>query len=904
MSKISDKYTSLKKAGLDLGADLHPGAPDMNAGYGGLYRQYKNGNIYFHPAASPVACEVHGGILTLYLAHGGPGIDPKTGKRLFGFPKTDETPLDMMKTPTSFFETGAIYWSQGSGGGAVLTGAAYQAYAATRSNYDAKIGPAGIGMPVTSNIAIAGGEAIYFERGVIWASNSVPNGHIVGKLFPPLLGTPAVLNPTGQPTLGNIVFFDSIPHATYDALTKSEPALFQTLWNNRLSLVNTGARNQRIPLNCVFTNAGFASPTANVDVSCRLDLIGSNTAQDSTLYDLELTIPQGAGFYPLSPHSVFMKKDWTNFGLLHITDIHLSLRNEHLRARLSAIHLDDAAKNYANCQDQFRDFIHYANHLHSLGLAHAVMATGDLVDYVAEVGDDPYGPSNFRRMRNMILGQPFDDGVRVGEELLIPIFTTFGNHDHRLNPYDLHCQLSVVKDAFIAAAALIVVPVIGPLLTISGEIAAFVLDEKGDLTFNLDNFSTFNLEQDEVDSIQGTVSNGKVSKHFNSYGVGDADKAFKFLQVASTYPYFDRYFGPRDNKVALGKHRMVLLDSGPDAGVPASVSPEALAKLLVNYIDGNLSPDTIELATGCPNSTGYNGTQLALLRQAVTEAGASGLVIVGVHLPPIAPAHGYNDFMRETEHAAANPENVEGYLKNTGVKTEGWTKNGTPFFKTGDVEGSLSFGIGTGGALDLLKICAGAGASRPIDMLLCGHHHDRVDYRIKWNAATSQIEYFNDFYTENPATYYTSTAFSADGKKNKPYRIIVDPHGKTGGVVGTLADKQIKPVTVYETLTVPGYADPLNSSNNPAAWWQTHRPVLVQTAALGPIDPRQRYTDRLADPTFQGFRLLVIRQDVISKVHYVNFWQLKAANFVMPFEREDNLPLNPAIPVNPVVLGR
>jgi hypothetical protein len=915
MSTIDDKYQQLKSSGLDLGPDKHPGAPDISAGFGGVYREYQNGNIYFHPGVSPEAHEVHGGILSLYLAHNGPGTDSKTGQRFFGFPKTDEL-KSVNETPVSTFEFGAIYWTQGTGG-VTLTGAAYQAFLAGGVNV--------IGLPLTQNLAVGGGEAIYCERGIAWATAVVPNGTLIGYLEPPLLGTPAVINPTPtteqvastghiaaalitgvvtglptgitiQPYLADMIVYRGIPSVTYDALLQHQPNLFADLCAGRFSLINTGARNNRIALDCAVSNVTFSSPTS-VWVTCKLAFATSDTVLDSTLYDLELTIPNDSGFYPLSPHSVYLKKDWTNFGLLHITDLHLSLRNEALRAQLYAAGLKDAGDNYANCQDQFRDFIRYANHLHSIGLAHGIMATGDLVDYYLEPGDDETA-GNFRRMRNMILGKPFDTGVAVGEELLLPIFTTFGNHDHRLNEYPLHFKITVAKDAFEASLAIAVAagivfdPVVGLIVGGVLGVVSWILEENNDLTFDIRESDTFDLEEQEVDKILGSIP---------SFDAGQFGDLLRFLQVAGSYPYFEKYFGSRNRTVALGPHRLVLLDSGPDAGVPANASVGTIADLLLNYLRGTVDPNTIEIATGCPNSTGYVDSQLDLVRQAIQEAGPQALVILGVHLPPVAPTHGYNDYCRETEHPTANPADILDYVAANKLQADGWSGSGTPYFKTGDVKNSLDFGIGVGGALDLLKICAGAGLARPIDLLLCGHHHDRVEYRVRWDIPTSQLQYFMDFYTENPSAYFSSRTYTSDPKNSGTlYRIVVDPKAPLGGAHSELVDGNLHPAQAYHVLTVPPYASPLNSTPDPAAWWQAHRPLLLQTAALGPIDPRQRYADALADPTFQGFRLMVVRQNVIHHIHYVTIRAMRAANFVLPFENEDREIIIPVIPIAPV----
>ena len=40
------------------------------------------------------------------------------------------------------------------------------------------------------------------------------------------------------------------------------------------------------------------------------------------------------------------------------------------------------------------------------------------------------------------------------------------------------------------------------------------------------------------------------------------------------------------------------------------------------------------------------------------------------------------------------------------------------------------------------------------------------------------------------------------------------------------------------------------------------------------------------DPTFEGFRVVLVSNDAIQKVHYVTMAELRAANFVMPWEAE------------------
>ena len=69
-------------------------------------------------------------------------------------------------------------------------------------------------------------------------------------------------------------------------------------------------------------------------------------------------------------------------------------------------------------------------------------------------------------------------------------------------------------------------------------------------------------------------------------------------------------------------------------------------------------------------------------------------------------------------------------------------------------------------------------------------------------------------------------------------------------------------------LQVPPYPDPLSHSPDPRAWWAAHRPLVLQTGALGPMENNQ--------VSFSGFRLLSVKGDVIDKVHSISINRLEA----------------------------
>ena len=72
-------------------------------------------------------------------------------------------------------------------------------------------------------------------------------------------------------------------------------------------------------------------------------------------------------------------------------------------------------------------------------------------------------------------------------------------------------------------------------------------------------------------------------------------------------------------------------------------------------------------------------------------------------------------------------------------------------------------------------------------------------------------------------------------------------------------------------VQVPPYADPLAATADPTAWWAAHRPLVLQTAAVGPLENSQ--------VSFGGFRVLEVRGDVIARIEHVPLDRLHAAGY-------------------------
>ena len=396
------------------------------------------------------------------------------------------------------------------------------------------------------------------------------------------------------------------------------------------------------------------------------------------------------------------------------------------------------------------------------------------------------------------------------------------------------------------------------------------------------------------------------------------------------YNYFKKYMtAERSYVVRLGPHRLVVMDTKYDNGIPDDFDIATLLNVAYggtgffeSQVGYGLSATRKLLAGGAPNSVGFSAAELNMLRNAVHEAGTEGTVIVGMHAPALGPKGGYPYFLRETMHPLNDPALVDQYLAQNELNGATWTRSGTPYFKTGTPADGLDTGVIAHGQQEFLEICAGKGLSRPVDIVLMGHHHDRVEWRVKIDPGTGALQFFTDFYTENPSAYY-HTRNDAPRQRldvGAPVRITVSADAPPAGRFTVKTDQRSRPARTYGEMSTPPYPTPLNSAADPKAWWQERRPILAQTSALGPIDPRQHFgrffkvtpaephyrpvvegteppalrrgqsleevSAPLLQPSFQGFRLLQIRDNTIARVRYVVLSELRRANFVMSWETE------------------
>jgi hypothetical protein len=587
---------------------------------------------------------------------------------------------------------------------------------------------------------------------------------------------------------------------------------------------------------------------------------------ERVLYDVAV-----AGGPTVAPHAVYFKREWKSFGLAHVTDTHVARRIDLFRGLLVEAGRPAGAERLVNFNDRFRGFVKYANRLHDQQVLDLIVVTGDLCDYLREVvyedaAGTPTAPapnSNPQLLRDLILGQSDAPGFTDVEELRVPIFLIPGNHDYRVRPYHLVMD---IKD-----------PVVGRF-----DIDRVTNQQSFDLTIAEAAILTNRLYPKRVrNPATGEMVPAEVIKTANSEvpNVSPSD-ASDMIAVDDSLGDYHRYLGdPTSHTVVLGDHRIVLFDSGPDTGRVESVR-EFLAHR-VGLVGGE---DETTFLGGSPNCEGPTERDADEVARVLAEAPQHGLVIVASHAPLFNVWRtAYPYFLRETQRRH-QPEQVSMFLLGlTPTDREAPVPENHPtwfdedgagevdFVKRGDYDDLLDFGVCRGDAKRLLHVLAGVDLPRAADLLLTGHtHHDNECVVRRLPGGEPAV--FHDYYTENPGTYYPSPFASTLGINGEFSRTWVqvrdgaDPAGTPTATPGH---------DYTHELVVPPYADPLNRSADPVAWWETHRPLVLQTAALGPVSGLRE---------FAGFRVVEVADNVIRRISRVPIERLERSGWALDWD--------------------
>lgn len=591
---------------------------------------------------------------------------------------------------------------------------------------------------------------------------------------------------------------------------------------SRIALLKTGTAGEPVKLR--FDYVGFSGLTGH-RISCH------GEPASSVLHDVAV---RGAkGWTVVAPHAVYYRDDWSQCGVAHLTDTHLARRIDGFHDALMAAGRAEAAAQMYNWNDRFRGFIRYANYLHGAGLLDVVLVTGDFTDYIFEQYDDRNGGGNAAFARDVLLGRSSSSTFGEVEELLVPIFIIGGNHDYRKNPYPLFFELNIPGN-----------------------------------NHNIENHSGYNLDQDSACAI---LPKRKLK----------AKTAATFVEVDQENRPFKTYLVDRLSYVIeLGRHRIVMIDSEWDVGIVDELG-EAIWREF-----GLGSEDQATFVGGSPNSEGVSDRELDLLKHTLNTAALDGVFVVGIHAPLLNPVKTQLPFyLRETQRKAHGTF-VENLLRHytgggRGVHPSWYSPSGEEpsYVKRGDNSHLLDYAVSRGRANEALRACAGVGVARAADVVLQGHVHRHSEFRI--GKVGDDLAYYMDFYTSNPKQYYSSSFWESPISARVAY-VHVEEDAPASGRPFKVSYEAARDYAVK----VPPYRDPLDRATDKAGWWNKHRPLLLQTGAMGPRDT--------PDVAFNGFRLLSIKNNHIDTIRFVSIDELNRRGYVWPWEEVLQRPARPA----------
>src|SRR5207249_2587009 len=215
------------------------------------------------------------------------------------------------------------------------------------------------------------------------------------------------------------------------------------------------------------------------------------------------------------------------------------------------------------------------------------------------------GPGNFHLFEEIVTGEsPYADGSHA-EPLVVPVFTCLGNHDYRSDAYPLVGTLSINVPVELLGDLPWVGSFVEGVLEFAGNIPGLdaLLGSPSRLvtvTKEAEEYTVFNLTREEVSEIFRETFLGQ--RFSDIYGV---EVAAKFIaqdpgMLRHTNYYFQRINRDPSFIVQLGANRIVLLDTGPDYGVPKSATQGALA-----YV-GALNDGKNEFTQGRPRTRGVS----------------------------------------------------------------------------------------------------------------------------------------------------------------------------------------------------------------------------------------------------------------------------------------------------------
>jgi len=225
------------------------------------------------------------------------------------------------------------------------------------------------GVALGEPFAVPGGSLTLHTAGLRLLDRE---GALTAEVAFPMVGRPWI-------STGNGSALDCDLHVPAGGVAGAESLLRRAL-DQRVGLFPTGAAGAPAD-SSVVALAGDAAPTRG-----RVTFGGD--LAERQLYDVVVRDGSGA-WQVVAPHAAYQRSSWSDFGLAHITDMHVARRIDQFRPTLVKLGRAEAAAAMYNWNDRFRGFVRYANFLHDTGALDVIVATGDCYDFEFEDDDDP-----------------------------------------------------------------------------------------------------------------------------------------------------------------------------------------------------------------------------------------------------------------------------------------------------------------------------------------------------------------------------------------------------------------------------------------------------------------------------------------------------------------------------------